>query len=62
MGLRVPFALVPFGFNSQIKFIIYIVSRAFSKMEEGKGPASAISLIHIIQNRGEKITSKTSNT
>ena len=24
MGLRVPFALVPFGFNSPIKFIIYI--------------------------------------
>ena len=23
MGLRVPFALVPFGFNSPIKFIIY---------------------------------------
>ena len=25
MGLRFPFALVPFGFNSAIKFIIYIL-------------------------------------
>ena len=24
MGLRVPFALVPFGFNSSIKLIIYM--------------------------------------
>ena len=27
MGLRVPFALVPFGFNSPIKFIIYIAEQ-----------------------------------
>ena len=30
MGLRVPFALVPFGFNSPIKFIIYVGCDLFS--------------------------------
>ena len=34
MGLRVPFALVPFGFNSPIKFIILKVNmKANSRMD-----------------------------
>ena len=34
MGLRVPFALVPFGFNSPIKFIIYYIR--YVQLEELK--------------------------
>ena len=31
MELRVPFALVPFGFNSPVKFIIYIALVFFKR-------------------------------